>query len=156
MGVNDSTSAVQVMLSAESDGIVGDVLKVKEPAPQIIQDHRKRGRPSKPRTPAAPSPPPTMVPSPMTNVPSQFIMSGTPAVESSQDFFSPATINQFKRNLDMLMESYQPPPDLPPYVDPFIAMMVTRAHEPAYQSINFPAMLYFYEQITRNESCQNR
>ena len=155
MAVNDSSSAVQVMLSSESDGIVGDVLKVKEPAPQIVQDHRKRGRPSKPRMPTPPSPPPTMVPSPMTNMGQQFFIS---AAENSQDFLTPApaTINQFKRHLDQLMESYQPPPDLPPYVDPFIAMMVTRAREPAYQSINFPAMLFFYEQITRSESCQPR
>ena len=154
MAVNDSSSAVQVMLSAESDGIVGDVLKVKEPVPQIVQDHRKRGRPSKPRLPAPPSPPPTMVPPPMTNMGHQFFMSA--AAENSQDFhlFTPATIKQFKRNLDQLMESYQPPPDLPSYIDPFIAMMVTRAREPAYQSIDFSAMLYFYEQIIRSESCQ--
>ena len=155
MSVSDSSSAVQVMLSAESDGIVGDVLKNKEPIPYVVQDHKKRGRPSKPKTS---SPPPTMVPPPMSAVSRQFIP--RPAENSGMDDLlrNPQAINNFMSSLQELMKHYQLPMEWSQYsnVDPYVAMMVTRSQDEAYREINFDAMLHFYAQIRNQQHYQQQ
>ena len=156
MSVSDSSSAVQVMLSAESDGIVGDVLKNKEPIPFLVQDHKKRGRPSKPKPNITSSPPPTMVPPPMSAVTRQFIP--RPSSDMDDLLRNPQAINNFMSSLQSLMDHYQLPIEWSQYsnVDPYVAMMVTRSQDEAYREINFEAMLHFYAQIRNQQHYQQQ
>lgn len=161
MSVSELGAAVQVRLSSHSDGIIGDILKNKDPIPHISVESRKKGRP-KGKNPPAPShsPPPTMVPQPIPrhlnsslDMPLPLPSHLQPPNAGADDVLTnPAVVASFKHHLNVLMQNYELPPEWAHYnIDPFVAMMVTRSQDVAYSNINFEAMLNLYARIVNHE-----
>ncbi len=204
LAVSDENAKVKVMLSSESDGIEGEVLKTKAVHTTLPVEQKKRGRPAKPRPELADqpnlrpiSPPPTLVPQPQTAVPHDLARPSRysgPAVSHQQAQFQrhqhlymmdnnlqqqqyhhnhhqqqnqqfpqqqpppgsgfdeiladPVKIRKFREHLNILMQEYQMPNEFAVCgIDPVVAMMVTRAADPAFASINFEAMLQLYAKL---------
>ena len=73
--------------------------------------------------------------------------------DSLDNFFNnPLNIQLFNAQLNIMMQGFEQPPDALTYnIDPILNMMLTRAQDVAYASINFDALIYLYAKIKNRE-----
>ena len=162
MSLSDPKENVQLLLTSNSDGIIGDMLKEKEEHPSLHVEPKKRGRPKQKPVPR-PDPPPSMVqPNDVYHhrqpyehfaaIPTQgFYRSLVTGVD--EFFANPANIQNFKETLSYMMQGFVMPHEWEAYnIDPFVAMMVTRSQDIAYSGINFDALIQLYGRMVRHEA----
>ena len=164
MSLSDPKENIQLMLTSNSDGIIGDMLKEKDEHPSLQVEPKKRGRPKQKPVPR-PDPPPSMVHQPndvyhhrqpyehFASIPTQpgFYRSLVTGVD--EFFANPANIQNFKETLSYMMQGFVMPHEWEAYnIDPFVAMMVTRSQDIAYSGINFDALIQLYGRMVRHEA----
>ena len=158
MTLSDPMASIKINLSSDSDGITGNYLKMKEPEPLLYVEPKKRGRPKLKSSTRPASPPLSMVQqNNMYSRPSfdpAINVAAPPAGWDSLDNFfnNPLNIQLFNAQLNIMMQGFEQPPDALTYnIDPILNMMLTRAQDVAYASINFDALIYLYAKIKNRE-----
>ena len=159
ISVCNSDADIPVFLDSNSDSITGDVLKNKEPEPQLTVQPKKKGRPQRPKSrvtmPFSPANSSLLSQSPQPSL--QLVQTPPQQHSNPQDQMmdgflqNPQLKNQFKYHLACLMQNFVLPPNFQQYIqegaDPVVLMMMARAQDPQYANIDFNAMLTLYGKL---------